>query len=62
MSDKPVWYCDPQKNEACKKSGCYLFGGPCHLTLSVKNAIILNGRPMEGPRWHGDKSAQEAET
>lgn len=60
MKAAPVWYCDPQKNESCKKTGCFLFGGPCHLTTSVRNAIFLNGKPMEGPRWHADKSAQEA--
>lgn len=44
-----VWYCDPQKNEKCKKNGCYLYGGPCHLTTHKENAIVLRGEPMKGP-------------
>lgn len=50
-----VWYCDPQKNEKCKKSGCYLYGGPCHLTTHKENAIVLRGEPMKGPDIEGEK-------
>ena len=27
-----IYECDPKKNVACKKTGCYLDGGPCHCT------------------------------
>lgn len=48
-----VYYCDPQKAEACKKGGCFVFGGPCHLTFSPAHAIILDGEPMRGPTVYG---------
>lgn len=48
-----VWYCDPQKAKACNKAGCYVFGGPCHLTFDVQDAIVLDGEPMKGPIIHG---------
>lgn len=47
-----VWYCDPQKHHKCRKSACYLFGGPCHLTIHEENAIVLDGKKMEGPEWN----------
>ena len=28
-----LWECDPEKNVMCRKSNCYLIGGPCRLTL-----------------------------
>lgn len=31
-----LYECDPQKNDECSKSGCYLNGGPCHLTTQEK--------------------------
>lgn len=28
-----VYYeCDPEKNKDCKKTACYINGGPCHHT------------------------------
>ena len=27
-----LWPCDPAKNTKCRKSACFLTGGPCHLT------------------------------
>lgn len=24
--------CDPEKNKRCRKTNCYINGGPCHLT------------------------------
>lgn len=27
-----VYYCDAQKNTQCKKTACYINGGPCMLT------------------------------
>ena len=30
--NKPVYLCDPEKNEWCPKDGCYILGGPCRHT------------------------------
>ena len=30
--NKPVYLCDPEKNELCSKEGCYILGGPCKHT------------------------------
>lgn len=27
-----LYSCDPSKNTECKKNGCYITGGECHLT------------------------------
>lgn len=29
---KPIYECDPNNNKKCSKTGCYWYGGPCHLT------------------------------
>lgn len=31
-----VYYCDAQKNTQCKKTGCYINGGPCMLTTDSR--------------------------
>lgn len=33
-----LFACDPEKNVACKKSGCHIFGGPCKHTKYMKYA------------------------
>lgn len=52
-SSPTVYYCDPQKDESCNKRGCYVFGGPCHLTFYAQYAIVLDGEPMKGPKVYG---------
>lgn len=32
FDDITLYKCDPAKNTSCKKSGCYVNGGPCKLT------------------------------
>lgn len=32
LRDGKVFFCDPDKNEACKKTICYINGGDCMLT------------------------------
>lgn len=27
-----LFLCDPEKNTKCRKTGCYINGGECHLT------------------------------
>ena len=45
-----VWYCNPFLHEACEKTGCYLHGGPCHLTSNQEAALTdKNGTPLRGP-------------
>lgn len=61
-SEEQIWYCDPQKNDACRKTACYLYGGPCHLTTDPSNAMILYGKPLVGPIWYADSSVQDGET
>ncbi len=37
---KRVYICDPEKNKRCKKTGCYLYGGPCCSTSHVQYAKV----------------------
>ena len=30
--DQELYECDPIKFKECKKTGCFMNGGPCHLT------------------------------
>lgn len=30
--DTGLFLCDPEKNTECKKTGCYIHGGPCFCT------------------------------
>ena len=32
MSDN-TYECDPEKNTNCTKEGCFINGGPCHMTV-----------------------------
>lgn len=29
-----LYYCDPIKNKDCRKTGCYINGGPCNATTN----------------------------
>lgn len=31
-----AYECDPEKAVGCKKSSCYLNGGPCHQTVRLE--------------------------
>lgn len=35
-----LYFCDPNKNTACSKTGCIINGGPCYATTKKENAII----------------------
>lgn len=37
---KTLFPCDPRKNRECRKTGCYINGGPCHQTTKLKYAKI----------------------
>lgn len=37
-----IYICDPSNNHNCKKSSCYLNGGPCHHTHEAKCAVDEN--------------------
>ena len=44
--DKDLWYCDPYKNAECKKTGCFINGGPCMCTTNEKCAYELDGEKL----------------
>lgn len=31
-ADNFFFECDPEKNKKCNKAGCFINGGPCHMT------------------------------
>ena len=33
-NNKPVYLCDPEKNESCSKEICYISGGTCRHTFN----------------------------
>ena len=35
---KAYYLCDPEKNTACKKTGCHINGGPCSCTTHIEYA------------------------
>ncbi len=47
MDKEKTWYfCDPQKNTPCSKSGCALYGGGCYLTSKKEYSLLYpNGAP-----------------
>lgn len=54
-----VYYvCDPGKNEFCKKTNCYLNGGPCKATKNLSFAK----QPVETCRLILPMSREEAES
>lgn len=40
---KDVWLCDPRKNADCRKTSCYINGGPCRCTTNEKCALTEYG-------------------
>ena len=49
LKDNPVYECDPDKNTDCRKTGCYINGGECHLTRhSLKAKRDLLGYAIKG--------------
>lgn len=45
MSDKTIYYCDPTRNTQCRKTGCFLRGGPCQSVSDIEFAM-LNDRGL----------------
>jgi hypothetical protein len=43
-----IYKCDPEKAKECKKTSCYIYGGPCYSTLDVEIALLdENGEPVK---------------
>lgn len=47
--DREIWMCDPRKNTECKKTGCYLVGGPCRCTTKEEYALTLFREKIKAP-------------
>lgn len=42
-----LYVCDPNKNKDCKKTACFIYGGPCRLTKQPEFAFVAkNGQPI----------------
>lgn len=52
-----LYRCDPDKNERCAKTGCYIYGGPCVQTTHAEYAMNDEGGH---PLWIGDAVRNEA--
>lgn len=39
-TEKPLYICDPTRNTKCKKTACYINGGPCDRTTNPKYSRI----------------------
>lgn len=52
MSEKVILYeCDPEKNQECRKHGCYIHAGRCHKTTKPECAKKNeNGEPIVSRR------------
>lgn len=52
-TDKLLYFCDPSKNTECRKTGCYLNGGPCRHTTHVEYADTTDYAfpAMQGTEW-----------
>lgn len=35
-----LYRCDPEKNASCKKTGCYVNGGPCFMTSKKEDRLM----------------------
>lgn len=53
IDNKPVYFCDPEKNESCSKKECYISGGPCSHTFN---------KAYEKKRTNQDKLAEIVRT
>lgn len=38
LNTPEIFVCDPRKNQDCKKTSCYIHGGPCQMTLDKECA------------------------
>ena len=51
-----VYLCDPSKHKTCRKTGCFLNGGPCRLTISKegqqKMKVVLDEGAYMPERAH----------
>lgn len=43
LEDGVIFWCDPRKNVNCRKTGCYMHGGPCRFTTNPKCAKEVKG-------------------
>lgn len=61
MSDyRPIYFCDPEKNTECSKTGCVINGGPCRRTANVNYAVRdKNGFPVEDRSWDFNEAEEE---
>lgn len=42
-----MYVCDPNKNEKCRKTNCFIMGGECHCTFDKRFAMTgENGEPV----------------
>lgn len=37
---KQAYYCDPFLNRECRKTGCFLRGGPCQSVMDIRYAML----------------------
>lgn len=42
---KKMYFCDPNKNTECSKSGCFINGGPCYKTAKPEFKLEPNDIP-----------------
>lgn len=58
--DKTFYYCDPNLNRKCRKTSCFLRGGPCEATNNIEYAmrnkygvpVIKEGKENEDSELH----------
>lgn len=43
-----LWPCDPEKNTKCRKSSCYIYGGPCYMTKEMEFRKMMKVKLDEG--------------
>lgn len=47
--DRPLYECDPDKRNDCTKTGCFKYGGDCHMTFHEEYARVdMLGYPVRG--------------
>ena len=42
-----LYRCDPEKNTECKKTSCFLNGGPCKFTTKEEFKMLIPFEPDE---------------
>ena len=51
-SDNSVYICDPTKATECKKTNCFINGGPCHYTVWEAHAdTTAEFVPLRHSKW-----------